>query len=249
MKKLLTILLLFIISTSVLLADDFNTLMQKGNDFYANNQFAKALNAYDELIKNDISSHGLYYNLGCTYFQLDSLAQSIYYLEKAKQLDPKDADLVHNLSLAYGNQQDDIDKFPELFITSFFKKMANLLSSNLWLILAAFSLWFAAIHFYLKGAGKVFLNLNRLYVYCLLIGLCCFLMAYLNYHFNYNQQEAIVFSSTTTVYKSPNNEAENLLEIHEGLKVSVLDEVDQWYQIKMTDNTKGWLSKSAVKLL
>lgn len=249
MKNLLTILLLCIFSTSVLLADGFNEAMKKGNEFYSNNQFPEALKAYNELIKDDVTSLGLYYNLGCTYFQLDSLAQSIYYLEKAKQLYPKDADLEHNLSLAYGNQQDDIDKFPEIFITSFFKKIANFLSSNLWMILAALCLWFSVIHFYLKGTGKVLLNINRLYIYSLLFGLCCFIMAYLNYHFNYNKQEAIVFSPITTVYKSPNSEAENLIEIHEGLKVSILDEVDQWYQIKMTDNTKGWLSKSAVKLL
>lgn len=248
MKKLLNIFLI-LISNIVLFADGFDDAMQKGNKFYANNQFVEALLAYNGLIKNDVTSFGLYYNLGCTYFQLDSLAQSIYYLEKAKQLSPKDVDLNHNLSLAYGNQQDDIDKFPELFLVSFLKEISNFLSTNLWMILATLSLWFAVVHFYFKGTGKVLFKISQLYVYTLIFGLCCLLMAYLNYYFNYNKQEAIVFSQTTTVYKSPNNEAENLLEIHEGLKVAVLDEVDKWYQIKMTDNTKGWLNKSAVKLL
>jgi len=222
--------------------------MQKGNEQYASNKFAEALQSYQTLIKDDVTSFSLYYNLACTYFQLDSLAPSIYYFEKAKKLNPKDADLEHNLSLANGNQQDDIDKFPELFLATFFKNIANILSSNLWLILAALSLWFAAVHFYLKGSGKIILNEN-LHIYSLVFGLTCFLMAYLNYSFNYNKKEAIVFNQTTTVYKSPNTDAENLIEIHEGLKVIVLDEVDQWYQIKMTDNTKGWLNKAAVKIL
>jgi len=249
LKVSVTILLLFIANTVAVFADNFDDSIQKGNEHYANNQFVEALNAYDSLIKDNVISYGLYYNLACTYFQLDSLAQSIYYFEKARLINSKDDDLNHNLSLAYGNQQDDIDKFPELFITTFFKKIANFLSSNLWLILAIVSLWFAVACFYLRGVGKAILKNRNLHIYSLLFGLTCFLMAYLNYTFNYNQQEAIVFNETVAVYKSPNTDAENLFDIHEGLKVFILDEVDMWYQIKMTDNTKGWLNKSAVKLL
>jgi len=249
LKIFITILLLFSIGITVLFANSFSQKMKKGNELYAKNNFTEALTVYKAIVLNDVTAYSLYYNLGCTYFQLDSLAQSIYYLEKAMQLNPKDEDVNHNLSLAYGNQQDDIDKFPELFMVSFLKKIANVISSNVWLILAALSLWFAAVYFYFKGKGKLLLNSKKLHFFTLIFGLFCFLMAYLNYHFNYNKQEAIVFSPSTIIYKSPNSEAENLIEIHEGLKVTVLDEVDQWYQIKMTDNTKGWLNKSAVKLL
>ena len=238
-----------LINSPTLFANDFGETMQNGNELYANNQFAEALVSFNKLIEDEITSYSLYFNLGCTYFKLDSLAQSIYYLEKAKQLNPSDEDLNHNLSLAYGRQQDDIDKFPELFLVTFFKKMANILSSNLWLILSLLLLWFAVVHYYLKGSGKILLNIKNLYVYSLFLGLACFLMAYLNYTFNYTKQEAIVFSPTTIVYKNPNTEADNLIEIHEGLKVAILDEVDQWYQIKMTDNTIGWLNKSDIRLL
>jgi len=221
--------------------------MQTANQLYEQNEFVDAYYIYKGLVNEGQYSYQLFYNLGSTYYQLDSVAPSIYYYEKAKQINNSDSDLEHNLSLAYGRQQDDIDKFPELFVVSFLKKISGIFSSNLWLILSLLTLWTAAILYYLKSSQSGWLFQNRRWLIPLVFGLFAFLMAYLNNYYNNSTQHAIVYDALTEVHKSANADSESIQTIHEGLKLIVLDEVDEWLKVKMTDNTVGWLKKSAVK--
>ncbi len=242
------ILLYSCIVLSVLSVDaQFENEMQAANQLYKQNQFVEAYDIYNRLIREGHYSFQLFFNLASTYYQLDSVAPSIFYFEKAKQINKSDADLEHNLSLAYGRQQDDIDKFPELFVVSFLKKISGVFSSNLWLIISLVALWAAAILFYFKNQKKGFLFEKQRWLWLLAFGVFSFLMAYLNNYYNYSTDYAIVYKAQTDIYKSANIDSENVLTVHEGLKLTVLDEVDDWMKVKMSDNTVGWLKKSAVR--
>ena len=46
----------------------------------------------------------------------------------------------------------------------------------------------------------------------------------------------------------PNN-SDDVFTIHEGTKVSVLDEVDNWKKIKLADGKIGWLNANELKEL
>lgn len=246
MKKII-----FLFSSIVLcvfsVSAQFETAMQNANQLYEQNKFTEAYTIYKGLVDEGQHSYQLFYNLGSTYYQLDSVAPSIYYFEKAKQINGNDDDLEHNLSLAYGRQQDDIDKFPELFVVSFFKNLSGIFSSNFWLILSILTLWTAAALYYLKSSKKGFLFEKKRWLIPLFFGLFAFLMAYLNNYYNNSTQHAIVYHTLTEVHKSANTDSESIQTIHEGLKLVVLDEVDEWMKVKMTDNTVGWLKKAAVK--
>jgi len=223
--------------------------MQKANQLYEQNQFAQAYEIYKRLTDEGNYSYQLFYNLASTYYQLDSVAPSIYYFEKARLINKKDADLEHNLSLAYGRQQDDIDKFPELFVAAFLKKLSGIFTTNLWLILSLLSLWVAAALFYFKNTRKGFLFEGRRWIWLLGLGIFAFFMSYLNNHYNYGKKYAIVYQTPTDIYKSANVDSENITTVQEGLKLSILDEVDTWMKVKMSDNTVGWLKKSTVRKL
>lgn len=45
------------------------------------------------------------------------------------------------------------------------------------------------------------------------------------------------------------NSAENTFELHEGTKVYVKEELDNWKRIQLTDKTEGWIKKDAIKEL
>lgn len=223
--------------------------MEKANLLYGQNKFIEAYNIYKPLMDEGHYSYQLFYNLGATYYQLDSVAPSIFCFEKAGQINKSDEDLAHNLSLAYGRQQDDIDKFPELFVVSFLKKLSGIFSTNLWLILSLLSLWGAAVLYYFKNAKKGFLFEGRRWQWLLGLGMVAFLMSYLNNYYNHSNEHAIVYKAQTQIYKSANADSENIITVNEGLKLTILDEVDEWMKIKMSDRTIGWLQKSSVKKL
>lgn len=221
----------------------------QANELYQNGKFVEAIELYKGYANDEINSPEVYFNLGSAYYKIDSLAQSIYYFEKAKTISPNDMALQHNLALAYGQQSDDIDKFPELFFISWLKKIATLLSTNIWLITGIILFWLSLLLFYLNGKNKSFLFTKKRWAIPLVAGLFCVLFSWANYHYQSSVQSAIVMHKEVSIKNKPNATASNLLKIHSGLKVDVLDTVDDWHQIKLSDGTEGWLSKKSIKLL
>jgi len=201
------------------------------------------------LVDEGVHSPELFFNLGSAYFKSDSLAQSIYYFEKAKKLKPNDADLKHNLALAYGRQQDDIDKFPEFLVISWLKNLAFLLGTNIWLVAAIVCFWLTLLLFYFNGKKNSWLFSKSRWRIPLIAGMCFLLFSWASYYFKSSIDSAIVMSSESVIKNKPNDTAAELLTIHAGLKVEVLDAVDQWYQVKLTDGTTGWMQKKNARKL
>jgi SH3-like domain-containing protein len=51
------------------------------------------------------------------------------------------------------------------------------------------------------------------------------------------------------VKSSPQEEGTNMFEINEGLKVEILDSLNNWYNIRLADGKQGWIVKESVKKL
>ena len=59
--------------------------------------------------------------------------------------------------------------------------------------------------------------------------------------------EAIVMGSAISVKSSPDRSATDLFVLHEGTKVKVLSEVDEWCEVVIADGKKGWTLKSNIE--
>ena len=62
-------------------------------------------------------------------------------------------------------------------------------------------------------------------------------------------QPAIVFAEVITVKNEPRENATDAFVLHEGTKVFVLETVENWKKIQLTDETEGWISSDAIKEL
>ena len=60
-------------------------------------------------------------------------------------------------------------------------------------------------------------------------------------------EEAIVMGSAISVKSSPDRSATDLFVLHEGTKVKVLSEVDEWREIAIADGKKGWTLESNIE--
>ena len=61
------------------------------------------------------------------------------------------------------------------------------------------------------------------------------------------QPEAIIFAQTTDFRSEPNLRSEILVQLHEGTKVRVEDQVEQWVKVRLANGTVGWLTQSDVQ--
>jgi uncharacterized protein YgiM (DUF1202 family) len=62
----------------------------------------------------------------------------------------------------------------------------------------------------------------------------------------YNNNKAIIFSPQVNGKSSPDNSGTDLFILHEGTKVTVEDEVGDWYEIRLSDGNKGWVPSNCL---
>jgi tetratricopeptide (TPR) repeat protein len=249
MKKI--VFLLWIVANSVS-AQNADSLFVAANNFYKNGNFETAIENYQKIASQNLISSELYYNLGNSYYKLNKVGPSIYYYEKALQLDPLNEDVKKNLVFAKRLALDNIKELPQTFLQKLNTDYLQKLSYDQWAILVIVfsivgSILFLLFFFEERPSKK------RLY-FATSVGSFLFLISSLlitnkQYHLSKNNTEAIVFADKTEVRNAPTLNSEKVFTLHEGTKIIVLDRVDNWKKIKLADGKIGWIIASDINIL
>ena len=62
-----------------------------------------------------------------------------------------------------------------------------------------------------------------------------------------SEKPAIVFSEMVSVKSEPQNDSNSIFTLHEGTKVFILETLNNWKKIQLTDGTEGWIEKTAIR--
>ncbi|RNC87967.1 MAG: tetratricopeptide repeat protein [Winogradskyella sp.] len=229
-----------------------DTSFRQGNELYNQGKYAEAITVYETILDSDEHSAALYYNLANAHYKLNNVAPTIYYYEKALQLSPDDKDIKNNLGFAQNMTIDAIDNVPEVGFSRIFKNIINTFSADTWSILAigsvfGFVLLFLFYHFaYGTSQKRIAFVLSFLGLFLSLFAL---LMAFQKRSFENKDNPAIVFAQESRVKADPNKTSEELFRLHEGTKLQVLEEYNDWYKIEISDKTAGWIPSEDIRLL
>ena len=227
-------------------------LFEKANQLYNEGKFAEAIDNYETILESGQHSAALYFNLGNANYKLNNIAPSIYYYEKALLLDPNDKEIQNNLAFARNMTIDAIQTVPEVGFSRIFKNVIKLVNYDTWAKIAIggivlFILLFLSYHFsYTTSKKRIAFIIS---IISLFIGLASVFMAFQNYALENNDRPAIVFAKESRVKAEPNLRSEESFRLHEGTKVQVLDTVNSWKKIKLSDGTIGWIPSQDLKLL
>jgi tetratricopeptide (TPR) repeat protein len=251
MKKIL-ILIFLTFRLSFAFADINNDLMMSAGKAYSKQDYNKAIELYKKVIDNGYKSFELYYNIGNSYFKLNQLPFAILYFEKAKKLNPADEDIKFNLTIANRRIVDKIDVLPELFIKTWWKSLVNYYNTDQWASLTVISLCLCIVLLllFLLGTSHFVRRFAFwLSVFMLLISILCVVFA--RHQFNEVQKvkEAIIFTPTLNVKSSPDQNSTDIFVIHEGLKVKIIDQVGDWYDIQIANGSKGWIRITDMEII
>ncbi len=254
MKKII-----FIISSTILFAINtqaennqkvIKTLLDSANTAYVQKRYDAAADFYKKILDLGYIAPEIYYNLGNAYFKQNEITKAIYYYEKAQKLAPNDKDIKYNLEFANQYITDKIKQAPRFFIVKIVYKIADLFTTNGWAILA-FTLFIIVLLSLLAFLFTKSISIKKASFYIgvisLIFSITSLYLSYLQYNRYARSNEAIVFAPTLTLKSSPDENGTDLMIIHEGLKVSVTDSLDNWYEIKLPDGNKGWTEKQNVK--
>lgn len=254
MKSILSILITLLISAISFSQDGFKPVgsYEKGNAYYTDGEYEKAIAEYENIINQEKVSPELYYNLGCAWYKQGDLPKAILSFERAKKLSPTDKDINFNLDLAYTKTVDDINPLPEIFIVTWWRNLFNLLSVDSWAILSIillisglllFIVYFVSDNLNFRKTG--FSLGSILIVVCVLT----FILTQAHYNFLNNQKSGIIIVPTLTVKGAPDESGTDLFVIHEGTKVLIKDMVGKWSEIKLQNGEKGWIRFSDIEII
>lgn len=245
--------LILIISISLqLFAGQAVEKFNQANELYNNGEYKKAVNLYEQIIDNGYNDSKLFYNLANSYYKLEMIPNAILNYEKALKINTNDEDAKFNLRLANLKTIDKIEEVPKVFYIRWFNGIINYLGSNLlawfsiafiWLALLAFILFIKANNSVLK---KLSFSTGTFFLIIFIFGT---VLTYYSYNEEENKKEAIIFSESVYIKSSPDDEGTNLFMLHEGTKVQVLDEVDNWKKIKIKNGNIGWIQPGSIEII
>lgn len=221
-----------------------DSLWDYANSCYADAAYSEALDVYLQIEQTGTESAALYYNMGNAYFKMHYLAQAIVYYEKALRLDPNNPDVQYNLSVARDQCIDRIEPVPQFFVAAWLHKSHRVLPSGMW---SAISFVLLALAL---GLFLLFLFADRIKVRktSFVLSILVFLLSVTSGIFAWQSKKemtredtAVVVSAVSPVKSAPGAQGKDLLVLHEGTKVRVLEEMGEWARIELEDGRQGWV--------
>ena len=237
---------------SMALGQEKETTFENANSAYNAGQYENAVMLYKEILESGRHSAELYFNLANSYYRLNQVGESIFYFEKAKQLNPTDEDINVNSNFAQNMAIDAVEVLPKSQITQLREKTIDLFSQDAWAYFIILLAWFLVFFWGLYLWNKVPVIKRTFFIFSLVLGLL--LMGSLSIAVIKSSKTAdttygILFNKKIEVWAEPNSRAEVLFLLHQGTKVQMLDQLQDWRKIRIANGSEGWIKNGRVRSL
>ncbi len=231
--------------------DQAEALFQQGVAAYDSADYPAAVEAFNSLIDQGWKSWQVYYNLGNAYYRQEELAQAILSYERAHRLNPTRKEIKDNLALARSKTVDRIEVVPRFFLVEWTRSVASLLSPRGWrtVLLIGWLLFCAVAALFLVSTD--YRNRKWCFIsgFVLLVLMIFFTVnATISARDVSNKKGAVITASMVVVKSAPEAGSVDKFVLHEGTKVLVTDQQDQWWQIEIDDGKSGWIAEGAERI-
>jgi tetratricopeptide (TPR) repeat protein len=227
-------------------------IYHQANIAYQKLDYEKSIQKYEELIKNKHVSPEVYFNLGNAYFKAGNFAKAILNYERTKKLDPEDEDANFNLKIASLKVVDKIESVPEIFYKRWINSVSTLLPSDTFTFIFILMIWLLFISAALYVTGRS-VTIRKVSFYAIIFFLCFsaasgVIAARSHAKMNLDKQ-GIIMTSSVYVKSSPDEKGNDLFILHEGTKVEVMDELNNWRKIRIANGSIGWMKIEEMEII
>lgn len=245
--KRLFILLIGLLATGNLSAQNLDSLWSKANGLYASGMFKEAADSYQNIVNDGRESADLYYNLANAYYKQNMLGEAILCYERAYRLNSSDEDIAYNLEFARTQVLDKIEPLPMFFTAKVVLWVKNLFTADGW---AVFALILFAVGLLLIFSAYFLTHRLLFRRLCFWVGIIAILLCASGVFIASrveNKTEAIIMVPVSTVKSSPDASGKEIFILHEGTKVHLLDELSGWKKVKISNGNQGWVEAGNVE--
>jgi tetratricopeptide (TPR) repeat protein len=258
MKKLLIIAVLAINAVSAFAMSN----VERGDSAYAKSAYTEALGYYTTALNKEGSSSNLYYNIGNTYFRLNDLGHAVINYERALMVDPSNEDARTNLEFVKTKIQDKPED-DSTFLSNVHQNIIAMHSPDAWawiaftlfvIVIGAIALYLFTTNINLRKAG-FFGGIVVAIIFIYVLSVAKSAADAVD-----NHEQAVVIVPTTNLRSVPQtaqSKTDKVVPIHEGTKLIIVDSLAtpddpatiMWYDVKINNTTRAWVSSSDVERL
>jgi len=248
MKKLILILITYLFVITLIAQPEAK--FQEAVKLYEQESYSEAAEVFKSIINEGNINSELFFNLANCYYRSSEFGLAVLNYERALKIDPTNEDAKFNLKLANLNLVDSIEEPPVFFLIEYWNIFVNIFTSEYWAYFSIAWLWISGVFLvlFVNRIGKKKLNL-LLALICLAVGVTILIIGF-GVNINENRRnEAIVMQSSVYIKSSPESKGTDLLILHEGVKLIILDEVGEWFKVRIPDGNVGWLERNAIEII
>ncbi|MZH03300.1 MAG: hypothetical protein F3745_07890 [Nitrospinae bacterium] len=242
----ITSFLLFIVLTlSISLparASDYLNDIVRANALYAEKKYAEAVQVYESLIQEGAENGYLYYNLGNAYIRVGKTGPAILNYIQAQKWIPRDENLAANLKFAIQQTRDKIEPPAPgtLNVLFFWVNDFNINELIYFAIGINFIFWLGLILWMKYPALKFTQNIT------LFVLLLSFVSIGVKIKNESDLKLGVVLAENVDVKSARAADAITLFQLHEGALVQVTDKHDDWLEVRLNDEQKGWVPQKTL---
>ncbi len=215
-------------------------------DLFNEGNYLGAVAEYQKLIDSGNKNSYAYYNLANSYFKAGDLDKAIVNYYRAFRLNPRDRDIINNLSFALKKTGQTL--IPESMPKSVFL-LYNYFSLSEIKGLAFICLWLVAISFTFFVSFKY-----RPFLLKILIVNLCLLIFFTGYYFFRSKQDlqelAVVVAPRAELRSGPSENFPVALNVPRAQLLKVNDKKGNWLEVTTdSGNTFTWVQKKYIEII
>jgi len=225
-------------------------IFQSANKAFSNKKYDEAIQLYESILDKNYQSSELYFNLGNCFFQKKEWGKTILNYERALLITPNETAILHNLSLAKSNTIDEIVVLPSFFLTRWWTQIRNITHSGFWSLLGILFIYVGIGGIVLWILGKERITRKQGFfggMMALGLSIMIFALAYDSFQIQKKSDVAIIMSKETLLKSLPDEISNELLPLHEGTKVKIIEKITSWYKVRLDNGEIGWIIESALE--
>ena len=250
-KKLILFFVLLLSMSSIELLNAQQSRFDKANELLSTNQIEEAMELYKSLEKEGYESGSLWFNMGISYVQLDSLGKAKYYFLRSKEYPNTEEMAAGALEFIEDRFSRRSSVLPKLPWDRFFDWLLHtfgiqvLMAAGLLLLNGAAggviaswfisrgSIWFRRTGYLLAFASLLLISSS----------------VYLSYE-EARYETGVMVQKQTSLYQGPGTDTAVISSVYEGYEMTVdtqrSSDQEEWAYVRLQNGMYGWIDEEQI---
>ena len=243
---MMTALLAAVLAQAYYTPAEAQALFSQANEAYSREDYRAAEEGYQKLIEHGFGGPDVLFNLGTTYLADGKVGESVLALERAQRTGGRAPDVEANLALARAKQLDQV--VGGQAESPFIQRLVDATSAAVvgWVFLVSWNLGFALLALYRVLAPGRRAWAGALAALLVVAAAPAGLLVLSHVYVGETITEAVVMEKTLKARELPKESGKISFEVHEGLKVRLLESSGKFVKIRLPNGLEGWTEREGV---